>query len=45
MPKYIFVHHQRMSFTEDKKTDSIEYAHFVWQKREYQTTNIIYNIK
>ena len=32
MPKYTFVHHKRMSFTEDKKTDSIEYAHFVWQK-------------
>jgi len=32
MPKYIFVHHQRMSFTENKATDSIEYAHFVWQK-------------
>ncbi|HBF7547393.1 TPA: hypothetical protein KOY69_001994 [Clostridioides difficile] len=32
MPKYIFVHNKRMSFTYDKKTDSIEYAHFVWQK-------------
>ena len=32
MPKYTFVHHKRMSFTADKKTDSIEYAHFVWQK-------------
>lgn len=32
MPKYIFVHNKRMSFTDDKKTDSIEYAHFVWQK-------------
>ncbi|HGM1464437.1 TPA: hypothetical protein ACKOOP_003232 [Clostridioides difficile] len=32
MPKYIFVHNRRMSFTDDKKTDSIEYAHFVWQK-------------
>lgn len=32
MPKYIFVHSKRMSFTDDKKTDSIEYAHFVWQK-------------
>ena len=32
MPKYVFVHHKRMSFTADKKTDSIEYAHFVWQK-------------
>jgi hypothetical protein len=32
MPKYTFVHHKRMSFTQDNKTDSIEYAHFVWQK-------------
>ena len=32
MPKYCFVHHRRMSFTDDRKTDSIEYAHFVWQK-------------
>ncbi|MCC0783534.1 hypothetical protein IR152_10655 [Clostridioides sp. ES-S-0108-01] len=32
MPKYIFVHNKRMSFTDDGKTDSIEYAHFVWQK-------------
>lgn len=32
MPKYCFVHHRRMSFTDDGKTDSIEYAHFVWQK-------------
>ena len=35
LPKYIFVHHRRMSFTEDGKTDSIEYAHFVWQKNFY----------
>lgn len=32
LPKYTFVHHRRMSFTPDGKTDSIEYAHFVWQK-------------
>lgn len=32
LPKYTFVHHRRMSFTDDGKTDSIEYAHFVWQK-------------
>ena len=35
MPKYCFVHHRRMSFTDDGKTDSIEYAHFVWQKNFY----------
>ncbi|WP_107571897.1 hypothetical protein [Clostridioides difficile] len=32
MPKYVFVHNKRMSFTDDGKTDSIEYAHFVWKK-------------
>lgn len=32
MPKYVFVHHRRMSFTENGKTDSIAYAHFCWQK-------------
>jgi len=32
MPKYIFVHHKRMSFTEKGGTDSIAYAHFVFHK-------------
>lgn len=32
MPKYCYIHSRRMSFTDDSKTDSIEYAHFVWQK-------------
>lgn len=32
MPSYIFVHHKRMSFTNDRKTDSIAYAHYVWIK-------------
>ncbi|MNH66453.1 hypothetical protein D3C73_184840 [compost metagenome] len=31
-PKYTFVHHRRMSFTDSGGTDSIEYAHFVFQK-------------
>ena len=35
MPKYIYVHHKRISFTDDKRTDSIEYAHFVWHKNNY----------
>jgi hypothetical protein len=35
MPKYTFVHSRRMSFTDDKKTDSIEYMHVVWQKGLY----------
>lgn len=32
MPKYSFVHNRRISFTDDKKTDSIEYQHLVFQK-------------
>lgn len=32
MPKYIFVHSKRMSFTESGKTDSVAYAHYVFQK-------------
>jgi hypothetical protein len=32
LPKYIFVHHKRMSFTDDGKRDSIAYAHYVWRK-------------
>ena len=32
MPHSIYVHHQRMSFTTDGGTDSIEYAHFCWKK-------------
>jgi len=32
MPVWAYVHHRRMSFTDDGKTDSIEYMHAVWQK-------------
>ena len=35
MPKYIFVHHKRMSFVDGKGTDSVAYAHYVWQKDNY----------
>lgn len=35
MPEYIFVHHKRMSFTADGKTDSVAYAHYVWRKGFY----------
>lgn len=35
MPKYAFVHHARMSFTEDGKADSVAYMHCVWQKGHY----------
>ena len=32
MPYEIYVHSKRMSFIENKSTDSIEYAHFIWKK-------------
>ncbi len=32
LPTWIYVHHRRMSFTDDGKTDSIEYMHAVYQK-------------
>ena len=35
MPKYAFIHSKRMSFTDDGKTDSIEYMHCIWQKGYY----------
>lgn len=31
-PYAVYAHTRRMSFTEDGKTDSIEYAHYVWKK-------------
>ena len=34
MPSYCYIHRKRMSFSADGKTDSIEYAHFVWWKGE-----------
>lgn len=35
MPIYSFVHHKRMSFTDDGKTDSVAYQHMVFQKNNY----------
>lgn len=35
MPKYIFVHHKRMSFIQGGGTDSVAYCHMVWQKGKY----------
>jgi len=32
LPIYSFIHHKRMSFTPNGKTDSIEYCHMVWKK-------------
>ena len=32
MPTWAYVHHRRFSFTDDGKTDSIEYCHMVWKK-------------
>ncbi len=34
MPYSCYIHSKRMSFTQDGKADSIEYAHFVWIKGE-----------
>jgi hypothetical protein len=42
MPKYVFVHPNRMSFTPNGKTDSIEYAHFVWKKDEAENYAKLY---
>lgn len=35
MPKWIFVHHKRLSFISGGGTDSVAYAHYVWQKGDY----------
>jgi hypothetical protein len=35
MPEYCFVHHKRIGFTGNGKTDSIEYCHMVWRKGYY----------
>jgi hypothetical protein len=35
MPLYTYVHSQRMSFTEEGTTDSIEYMHCIWKKFHY----------
>lgn len=43
MPKYAYVHHTRMAFTDNGKTDSIEYMHCVWQKG-YKTDSTILKI-
>ncbi len=32
MPKYCYIHSKRISFTTKGGTDSIEYAHFIWQE-------------
>lgn len=40
MPYEIYVHGKRISFTDDGKTDSIEYAHFVWKKDNTETTKL-----
>lgn len=33
-PDEIYIHSKRMCFTGDGKTDSIEYAHFVWHQEK-----------
>jgi len=37
MPILTYVHSKRIAFTENNKTDSIEYMHAVWQKNKYPT--------
>jgi hypothetical protein len=43
-PSEIYVHSKRISFLKDEKgrgiTDSIEYAHFVWEKKETKETRL-----
>lgn len=38
MPSRCYVHHKRIPFNGAKRTDSIEYAHFVWTKGERPET-------
>lgn len=40
MPYEIYVHSKRMSFIDNGKTDSIEYAHFVWKKNYNKDTKL-----
>jgi hypothetical protein len=35
LPAFTYVHSERMSFTKDGRTDSIEYAHMVWTVGTY----------
>ena len=35
MPKYAFIFNRRLSFTDDGKTDSVEYMHVIYQKGYY----------
>jgi hypothetical protein len=44
MPRYVFVHHKRIKFFENGSTDSIEYAHFCWQKGNYPKYSTLYVI-
>ena len=41
MPKYCYVHSRRMSFTDDGKTESIEYMHAVWINGEQPTQTLL----
>lgn len=43
MPKFCFVHHKRISFT-GGGTDSVEYAHFVWQRGYTEKFTKLYHI-
>ncbi len=45
MPKFCFIHAKRMSFVKSGGTDSIEYAHFVWQKENFKNYTKTYLLK
>jgi len=45
MPISCYIHSRRMSFTPDNKTDSIEYAHFVWRKGENPSYTRTYHLR
>lgn len=40
-PMRVFIHSSRMSFTDDGKTDSIEYMHCVWRK-PFNKTHLVH---
>lgn len=44
IPDSIFVHSRRMSFTPDRKTDSVEYAHFVWKPNNQSKFSALYHL-
>jgi hypothetical protein len=35
MPLFTYVHSERLGFTDDGRTDSIEYMHCLWQRDHF----------